>query len=240
MLKAILFDCGGVFVYPTHGDWLLAPGFTEILGEDFAREHLPTFRSTRARFQHLLPDTNRIDSDQAEHAMFVDYYASVFAEMGISLSADQLDRLAWLQTYRDDRYVFFDDVLPYLEKWHGKYKLGIVSDAPPSTRRIMKTYGVMEHIAFATFSCDLGVLKPDARIYASTLDALGVAPGEAVFIDDLTHNLHGAQAIGLRAVQMRRPMPEEFSGFRCWDGPVVHSFGEFDTLLQREFESARP
>ena len=49
-------------------------------------------------------------------------------------------------------------------------------------------------------SSELGVRKPDPRIYQATLTALGVAPESAVFIDDLQINCEAAAALGMRAV----------------------------------------
>lgn len=49
-------------------------------------------------------------------------------------------------------------------------------------------------------SSELGVRKPDPRIYEATLAALGVAAESAVFIDDLQINCEAAAALGMRAV----------------------------------------
>ena len=231
MIKAIVLDCGGVMVSPATGDWLLTPTFESVLGEDFIEKHLERFRAVRARHFHFLPDTNRIDSDDEEYHLFKKLYHAVFEEMGLPLSDAQIDRIAFIQTYRDDRYCLFDDVLPYLSKWHGKYKLGIVSDAPPSTRRILTKMGVMDYINAATFSCDIGVLKPDPSIYRSTIDRLHVIPADALFADDMPSKLRGAKDLGMRCVQMRRTMPGLFQAAPEWEGDVVHDFSELNQYV---------
>ena len=45
--------------------------------------------------------------------------------------------------------------------------------------------------------------KPDLRIYQMTLDQLQVAPQEAVFLDDLGHNLKAARGMGIRTIQVK-------------------------------------
>lgn len=232
-MKAILFDCGGVMVSPVTGDWLLAPTFDAILGDDFIERYHAVFHSVRDKHICLLPDMNRIENDEEEYALFLQFYAAVFDDMGFSASSEQIERIAYIQTYHDDRYHLFSDVLPSLTAWHEKYKLGIVSDAPPSTKRILQKMGVMAHIDAATFSCDLGILKPDPRIYQSTLDMLHISPDEAFFIDDYPSKLRGAQAMGIRCVQMIRKMPPLFSMPPIWEGDVVHSFEELDAYLKR-------
>lgn len=233
MIKAILLDCGGVLVAPATGDWVLSPGYEAILGEAFMTAHFEDFRRVRPSFLHLLPDVHRIDTDEEEFSMFIPYYEAVFAAIGAQITREQVTALAKAQVFDDARYILFDDVLPYLELWRTRYKLGIVSDAPPSTRRIMDRVGVTERIDGATYSCEVGVLKPDPAIYQSTLDRLSVATGDAVFVDDMPSKLQGAKDLGIQCVQMRRPMPPLFPISPLWDGHVVHSFAELDQLLPR-------
>lgn len=48
-------------------------------------------------------------------------------------------------------------------------------------------------------SAQFGRSKPDPAIYRACLAALGVAPADALFIDDKVANANGARAAGLRA-----------------------------------------
>lgn len=52
-------------------------------------------------------------------------------------------------------------------------------------------------------SSDIGVRKPSRRIYAIACERLGVAPAEAVMVDDIQHNLDGAARIGIAGVLHR-------------------------------------
>jgi putative hydrolase of the HAD superfamily len=55
------------------------------------------------------------------------------------------------------------------------------------------------------FSYQLGVRKPDARIYRRALEEIGVAPGEAIFVGDGGSDEHrGAQALGIATVLVTR------------------------------------
>lgn len=231
MIRTVLLDCGGVMVLPPTGDWVLSPGYEQILGGAFMQEHLQRFRQIRHQFISLLPDANIVKDEGTEHSMFVEYYRQVFAEMDMEMPPEALERLAHIQVFVDERYQLFEDVLPFLDRWRQRYRVGIVSDAPPSTRRIMNTMGVSERVHAATYSCDLGILKPGPEIYQSTLNMLGMDAGSAVFVDDMPEKLQGAQALGIRCVQMRRPMPPNFNVAPQWAGPVVHDFAELESLL---------
>ena len=51
-------------------------------------------------------------------------------------------------------------------------------------------------------SCLVGLRKPEAAIYTHTLDQLGVAAEEAVFLDDLGHNLKAAEELGIATIKV--------------------------------------
>jgi putative hydrolase of the HAD superfamily len=54
-------------------------------------------------------------------------------------------------------------------------------------------------------SSKLGVRKPDPRFYDLALEAVGAAPTEAVFLDDLGVNLKPARALGIRTIKVVDP-----------------------------------
>jgi epoxide hydrolase-like predicted phosphatase len=50
-----------------------------------------------------------------------------------------------------------------------------------------------------------GLRKPDPRIYELTCARVGVAPDEAVFLDDLGVNLKPARALGMATIKVSDP-----------------------------------
>ncbi|GAL06332.1 HAD superfamily hydrolase [Photobacterium aphoticum] len=53
----------------------------------------------------------------------------------------------------------------------------------------------------ATVSAEEGVLKPQPEIYHALLSDYHLAAAETVFIDDMLHNVQGAEAVGMAAIQ---------------------------------------
>jgi putative hydrolase of the HAD superfamily len=51
-------------------------------------------------------------------------------------------------------------------------------------------------------SSKVGVRKPDPRFYEMACEALSVAPGEVVYLDDLGINLKPARAMGMRTIKV--------------------------------------
>ncbi len=54
-------------------------------------------------------------------------------------------------------------------------------------------------------SSRVGLRKPDPRIYLHACEALGVAPREAVFLDDIGRNLKAARELGMTTIKVERP-----------------------------------
>jgi epoxide hydrolase-like predicted phosphatase len=68
-------------------------------------------------------------------------------------------------------------------------------------------------------SSEVGMRKPDRRIYLLTCDRLGVDPSLAVFVDDNRDNVDAARAVGMEAVHFGdEPLP---------------AIKELDEILQR-------
>jgi putative hydrolase of the HAD superfamily len=54
-------------------------------------------------------------------------------------------------------------------------------------------------------SSKVGLRKPDPAIYQMMCDALGVAPAQAVFLDDLGVNLKPARQMGMQTIKVEDP-----------------------------------
>ncbi|MEU6121513.1 HAD-IA family hydrolase [Streptomyces sp. NPDC047123] len=54
-------------------------------------------------------------------------------------------------------------------------------------------------------SADLGVVKPDRRIYETAARRAGVAPARCLFVDDREENVDAAAALGMTGLHYREP-----------------------------------
>jgi putative hydrolase of the HAD superfamily len=61
------------------------------------------------------------------------------------------------------------------------------------------------HFDVVVISFDVGCAKPDQRIYQITLDRLGVAPADALFVDDRAENIEGARQLGIETLHFTAP-----------------------------------
>jgi len=55
-------------------------------------------------------------------------------------------------------------------------------------------------------SAEIGVMKPNPRIYHVALQRLGISPPEAIFVDDFVENVEAARRLGMQAIHFVDPL----------------------------------
>ena len=66
-----------------------------------------------------------------------------------------------------------------------------------------EVFGSMYHAV--VISGEVGMRKPEERIFRHAAGLIGLAPGECVFIDDMEANVQAAEAIGMRGIVHTEP-----------------------------------
>jgi putative hydrolase of the HAD superfamily len=123
------------------------------------------------------------------------------------------------------------DTVPFLTWLRSAGMLtALVSNCTESTRGLLDHLGILPLVDAAVLSCEIGSVKPYPEIYVTALEELGVAAVDAVFIDDQPAFCMGAQAVGLRAIQIARGASGGGTDSR-WDFPRVRSFDDVKPLL---------
>src|SRR5262249_53073351 len=70
--------------------------------------------------------------------------------------------------------------------------------------------GIGPLLTMSVFSSEVGVRKPDPRIFEEALHRMGADPRETVFVGDrLYDDVSGAQAVGMRTVHTRHFRQED-------------------------------
>jgi putative hydrolase of the HAD superfamily len=80
-------------------------------------------------------------------------------------------------------------------------RLGVVSNSDGRVEQALQAAGLIDYFDVVVDSHQLGIEKPDPRIFRVALDALSVRPDEAIYIGDLYEvDVMGAQSAGIEAV----------------------------------------
>lgn len=92
-------------------------------------------------------------------------------------------------------------VLELLQRLKPKYRLILVSNCDvirfEAIRKKFPEIGIFDG---RVLSYELGVMKPDPRIYQEALKLAQAESSACVFIDDMAENIVGASALGIRGV----------------------------------------
>ena len=96
-------------------------------------------------------------------------------------------------------------LLDFMRGLRRRFKVGLISNAWSGLRPWIVSKKFEDAFDAMTISAEVGVLKPDARIFQLALEELGLTPSESVFLDDFPENVEGARAVGMQAIHFIQP-----------------------------------
>ncbi|MGD0708773.1 MAG: HAD family phosphatase [Anaerolineaceae bacterium] len=95
-------------------------------------------------------------------------------------------------------------LVDFIRSLRPRFQTGLLSNAWPGARQMLtEHYPCIDAFDVAVISAEVGMAKPDQRIFQLITERLGVRPPEAVFIDDFSVNIDGARSAGLNAIHFR-------------------------------------
>lgn len=173
MIKAIIFDCYGVL---TSGKW------------QAFWQSLPTHKMQgRARDLNRAYDGGHIEKDV--------FFKELSQLTGIP-ETEIRDELL-----NDDDYHKNNSLLAFIKSLGGKYKLSILSNIASNwiTDELLNDD---EQALFDDIlpSHEVGMTKPDPRIFKLACDRLGVQPSEAILVDDIETYCLAAERLGMKTI----------------------------------------
>jgi putative hydrolase of the HAD superfamily len=99
-----------------------------------------------------------------------------------------------------------------LEKLHGTYKLGIVSNfaIPECVDKLLENHGLHKLFDVVVVSATVNKRKPSPEIFHQALEKLGVTAENAVFVGDTADaDIIGAKAAGMKTIFIERRIQKE-------------------------------
>lgn len=185
MIRAIIFDVGGVLIRtedPAPRRALerhlgLAPGQSEelVFGEPMGMR-AQRGEISAAELWLWVQQEMELDDDGIS-AFFEQFFA------GDRLDVDLVDMV---RNLRPD------------------YQTAIISNAMDNLIQVIThLYPMRDAFDLVVGSAYEGIMKPDPRIYQRTLARLQCAPHQAVFIDDMLHNVDAARSLGMAAIHFQ-------------------------------------
>lgn len=144
-----------------------------------------------------------------DRTYWVRTFGNVLTTAGIAGDQATIDRYAagMCDTFLQVGDFFLDEeTLPTLRglKQQG-FTVGVISNAPKGLAKTLEQYGVLQELAFAVGSQDIGIEKPDPAIFQYALRATGVSAAESAYVgDEYMTDARAAQAAGMLGIFLDR------------------------------------
>ena len=116
-----------------------------------------------------------------------------------------------------------DDTLDTLRRLRASgYKIGLVSDCSIEDSIFWPSTSIAPLVDVAILSCEVGLRKPDPRIYRMVCDRLKVAPDRCLYVGDGgSKELTGASEMGMDVVLLRAPYDTVTGDREEWEGTRI-------------------
>jgi len=188
-IKAVIVDLGDV---------LIRSGGSSARYETERRLGLESDEVYKAVYEN--PLWRDVHSGRISSAEF---WANVGRQLGLSVEQSGEFHQVFTGSYRLD-----EEMIALIRYLRGEgYRTALLSNAPSDTGQLVDRMGIGDAFDVIVISGCEGVIKPDLAIYELTLERLGVAAEEAVFVDDSREYVAAARQVGIRAVRFRGLAP---------------------------------
>lgn len=97
------------------------------------------------------------------------------------------------------------EILNFLRSIKPKYRTGLISNAWSGLRDYIQRERFDDAFHLMVISAEVGVAKPDPKIYQIALEQVQVKAGEAVFVDDVLENIEACEQVGMRGIHFKSP-----------------------------------
>lgn len=194
MVKAIIFDLGGVCLSPCFG-WKNRKKLAE-------RFSIP-FDEIERIYRALGRDINTGKKDILDFFTALKLaHLNINTEEGIAFvkSLNKADR-SMLDLIKKLKTNYVVVALFNESRFFGEYR--------------KETFGLNKYFHHFSPSYELGFQKPDTKAYTLTLERLGFSPSETLFVDDRKDNIAVAESIGMNTIHFRnmKQFREEFYNY---------------------------
>jgi putative hydrolase of the HAD superfamily len=197
-IKGVLIDFGDTLAYTDKR------AYDTYVQEIFALvqkdKHGVSFDYTKSTFTSLYrrSSTGEIKNLQEFWSVFLQKLG-IFDKKGLINELNQARNRFYIPAVR-----LYDGVASTLSVLQKKYMLALVSNCGVGTFDVIKALGLTRFFDVIVLSYEVGVRKPDERIYVEALKRMELKGDECVFVADEISDLEGARRLGMRTMLVRQ------------------------------------
>ena len=171
VIKAVIFDCFGVLI---------------TIGRDLLHQTYPQFSDQLTELERQ-SDAGLVSRSE--------FYDSVVAITGVSMD-DAVNKYYSVKNYNQSSIDLIKQI-----KATGRYKIGLLSNIGhgwlDDFLPIMNSMNLFDAVIL---SSDIGIIKPDPKIFELMAEKLGVNTDECIMIDDTPVNIASAINTGMQGI----------------------------------------
>lgn len=234
-LRAVFFDVGNTLLYAE-------PSVSEVCRQVLERAGHVRDLSAIESFMPLVDAyyEERYAEDEAfwtdeekTSSVWVGMYSLLCRKLGIEDEAISIARAVYDEFGHPWRWALYPDVRPAFERLRaGGLLVGIISNWDSRLVSLLNGLGLGDVLDDIVSSADVGLHKPDPRIFQLACERLGVAPEQAAHVGDHHYaDYLGSSSLGMHAVLIDRHGVEADHGVE-----PVRSLDELDDVLGLNLE----
>lgn len=197
MITHLFFDAGNTLVYVNMERVSLALARRSIRVEP-GRLWQGEYRTRRWLDT---PDVIRRSTDDSRVTL---YFREILKECGVRRPGVVDPVLREIRAYHEAHNIW--EVVPpglplLLDRLRARYRLSVISNSNGTVREKLRRTGLWPYFEVVFDSREMGIEKPDPRIFRLAMERTGARPERSLYVGDLYHvDVAGARAAGMRAV----------------------------------------
>jgi putative hydrolase of the HAD superfamily len=195
-VRAVLFDAGGTLIH-VDGERICRAAGVVFDGDAFRRAEAAAVAAVRALV------LEKPESQDAERVPL--YFDTLLSGLGLA-DPDARRRGAGAVAAEHRRGNLWsrraDGAVEALDALRARgYRMAVISNADGRVRGLLETAGLTGHLEFVVDSAEVGLEKPDPRIFHEATDRLGLAPSACAYVGDIYEiDVVGALRAGLEPI----------------------------------------
>jgi putative hydrolase of the HAD superfamily len=194
--KAVVFDLCGTLVstFSSSAHDLVLNKMAKILGIE------------NEAFAMLFDYDMRYDREVGKYSSVGENIKSACNILGVNPSIDDVEKAARCRLeFTEQSLLPRNDAIQTINHIKSKgYAIGLISDCSPEVPIIWPKTPFAKLVHIPVFSCEVGIKKPDPRIYQLLCERLEVEPKECLYVGDGdSSELEGALEVGMDPVLIR-------------------------------------
>jgi putative hydrolase of the HAD superfamily len=210
MVEAVLFDLWNTLAYSDPKEHKRSESdIFEFLRLRNVRVKLDDYRKLREKY-YMEVVKGRLSSSEANRLILRDF--------GIDES-NLFEFNRRTQNFFERNMRLFGGVKEVLNRLRDEgLKLGLVTNCGDDIGNLLRQLTLENYFDSYGLSNEVGVQKPDPRIYMKVVDELSVKPEDCVFVTDELSDSNGAKKLGMKTILVKET--------RCWRASDVKSEGD--------------